>query len=170
MAQFARPASTIAAGNWLPTGAATLHEATDETVANDLTDYAGVAEISTETLEVKLGAITDPSVSTGHTVFVRFRDDIGAYTWTFALYQGATVKASWNDTATASAFKDTSYTLTGPETDSLTDYADLRMRLSVQGGGLGVLCYVTQIYFQAPDATPPTPPFYDVFLWNRPDE
>lgn len=169
MTQTARPISTISAGNWTPTGAPTLHEATDDVVANDLTDYAGVLETSSELFDVKFGPLSDPSLSTGHTFFIRFRDDLG-YSWNFTVLQGAIIIAGWSDSSIVSTFKDTSYTLTGAETDSITNYSDLRMRSNVVGAGFGIQCYVTQIYMQIPDATPSTPPFYDVYLWNRPDE
>ena len=66
-AQFARPSGTISSGNWVATGAPTLHEATDETTPNDNTDYA-VTGTSSDVAELSLSAIADPASSSNHVI------------------------------------------------------------------------------------------------------
>jgi hypothetical protein len=57
---------------------------------------------------------------------------------TVTLYQGATAKASKVITGiTVSAFTDDSFTLTGGEADSITDYNDLRLGFKASGTGGG---------------------------------
>jgi hypothetical protein len=139
MAQFGRPASTIAAGSWTVTGAATLWEAIDETSASD-SDYIQGGSTAT-TARIGLSSVTDPAASTGHVVRYRGQSN-GSSTperITVELRQGttliATVSSSYN--ITRGSPENVSYTLTGTEADSITNYATLELRFIVAtlGGG-----------------------------------
>lgn len=69
--QFARPVSTLAAGNWTPTGAASLHAAIGEEVASDA-EYArsGNPPVA-DTMEVGLSSVGTPDP--GGTIIVHVR-------------------------------------------------------------------------------------------------
>lgn len=171
MTQFARPSATDSAGNWTPSGAPTLQECMDEVVANDSTDAAVVNEIGSEIFTISLGAVTDPASSIGHSVDIRFTEALGAVIWNFELLCGVTSIATWTDTtAVANIFQTKTYNLTGLEADAITNYGTLKVKVIANGFFLGVLCQVTQIFFSCPDAGASAVPFYDIYLWARPDE
>lgn len=88
-----------------------------------------------ETVEFGLGAVTDPASSSGHTVRVRglINQAVGgAMTLTTELRQGASAlstPATWDDTLTVTA-QTFSHTLSGAQTDAITDYSTLRLRFT----------------------------------------
>lgn len=132
--QFARPASTTSAGLWTPVGAATLHEATDETTVSDA-DYAqsDVSPVSASAVRVAVGTLTDPTSSTGHVVRYRMgKDAAGGDTLTVTprLYQGVTLISTGPAQAVPDSFTTYSWTLTGAEADAVSNYADLRVDIS----------------------------------------
>ena len=130
--QFARPASDVTAGNWVPSTGGSLFATIDESVADDADyDRSPMSPPTASIMEVKLGSLTDPNVSTGHVVRYRIsKDQAGGdrIDMTVRLVQGTTVIASWthNDIpATPQTFEQT---LTTTQTDSITDYTNLRLR------------------------------------------
>jgi hypothetical protein len=62
--QFARPASTEAAGNWTYTGAASLHAALSETTASDSEYATSAASPSNDTMTLGLSSIAAPTSGT----------------------------------------------------------------------------------------------------------
>ena len=156
MAQFGRPNSDITTTNWsTSSGSGTLASHIDETTFSD-TDYI-LTTTDDASCEVALSSVTDPAVSTGHIVRWRWRvanaggggERGGAF-----LVQGATTKAtlatSYNLNRTA--YDAMSYTLTGTEADSITDYSDLRLRFTAEILGASEELRVSWAEMEVPDA------------------
>jgi hypothetical protein len=127
-AQLAAPASDISAGNWvrsLDNAGTGLYTMLDEPTYDD-NDYVYVN--SDSTLEVKFASVSDPATSTGHKVRYRIKGN-GAATITVSLRQGTgTEIASWAHTAASTTTTSYEQTLSSGQADSITDYADLRLR------------------------------------------
>ena len=130
MAQYARPDSDITFSNW--TGSYT---AIDEASYDD-GDYIQGANNNNGSAEVGLSDVADPVSSSDHVL--RFRawqqNNTKNRQLTAYLFQGTTQIASY---ACGNLVKDTptaySYTLTGAEADSITDYTDLWLRFTSYG-------------------------------------
>lgn len=129
MAQFARPTSDVALGGW----SGPAFSAIDEAVASDADFTSSPVAPSNAMLEVALGAVEDPQVSTGHVIRYRYQKDAanGAQiNLTVALMQGAVQIASWSHTNIANGFVTAAQTLSGVQADAITDYANLRLRFT----------------------------------------
>jgi hypothetical protein len=126
--QFAAPTSDISVGEWLRSSdnsGTALYTMLDETAYDD-NDYAYVN--SDSTLEVKFAPVSDPATSSGHKVRYRIKGN-GAATITVSLRQGSgTEIASWAHTAASTTTTSYEQTLSSGQADSITDYADLRLR------------------------------------------
>lgn len=175
MSQFARPASDISTGAWaaIPSSPATLWDKVSEVVSDDAATTARtfIVGAGTDTFEEKLSTVGDPSTSAGHIVRVHaFADDSlgdGANIDVF-LMQGAVQIATFTFSAGA-AWVTGQRTLSALEADSISDYSDLRIRVRANGSvGNSWIFDVSQMELQVPSVV--VPPFYDVFLWTRPDE
>lgn len=168
MAQTAVPTSTITTNNWYGTSDGftldtTLHTYIDETIAsaND-TDYifipANDANLDpipagTYVSEVKFGSLTDPTVNTAHNLKVRSRRYTGSFgnqTINVSLYQGTTLIYSSAVTATSS-YANTTLTLSEAEAANITDYTNLRIRMSHAFDGVGSPT-ISAVEFEVPDA------------------
>jgi uncharacterized protein (DUF427 family) len=126
--QYARPSSDIATNGWSSTGA-NLWSVLDETAADDADYIYSPTNPSTEQFEVKLSSVTDPAVSTGHTISVRLKALNADTNFDLNLVQGTTVLDSWTENVTVAAGLVTrTRTLSGAVADSITNYADLRVR------------------------------------------
>jgi hypothetical protein len=158
-AQYARPDGTISAGNsWSPIGAATLHEATDEITANNDTDYMSSDKFNT-TAELSLSNVNAPTVTTGHIIRFAFRAIGGGNeTCQVSLYQGAVLIASTAaESNTSGSYVTFSYTLSSGEAGAISDYTDLRFRITDAGSRKGEDVRVTWLEFEVPDSfAPPT--------------
>jgi len=163
--QIARPSSDITA-NWTPTTGATLFACIDETSANDDTDAidTGANPVSL-VCEVKFGSLTDPLSSSGHVVRYRFRRGPQGgknVSLTADLRQGATSIASWAhlDAAIVNSYTTFQQTLSSGQADSITDYTDLRLRLTAttSGGGGNTGVRFTWTELEVPDGTPTISP------------
>lgn len=128
---YSVPIGTVSAGDWIPIGAATLHEAVDETVAAlDINDH--IETDTTVACELSLLALPDPQSSSGHVLtWVTTLESVAfdVLPCRISLYQGATLVAQSDFDSDPSFPQTISYTLSGPEADAITDYADLRVRL-----------------------------------------
>lgn len=131
------PDGDITVNTWTTdTGGTTnLYQAIDEGTASD-TDYVqSVANPASIIYECTLENGTDPAMSSGHTVRVRALIDAaigGATTLRTEVRQGASAlstPAFWDDVLTPSA-QTFEHTLSGAQTDAITDYADLRYRFT----------------------------------------
>lgn len=134
--QAALPASDASVGTWTTdAGAATnLYQRIDEPDFNDADYIQSVAGPATTVYEAALSALTDPASSAGHAFQIRALLDVAGppATLTSEIRQGASAlstPATWSDapTATAQTF---AHTLTGPQTDAITDYGALRLRVT----------------------------------------
>lgn len=145
MAQFARPDSDVTALGG--SGSGTFADI-DETSFSD-SDYLYSNDNVDVTYECGLSNVTDPVSSSGH--IVRWRQAQSdqsaspiapssggtASEYSAYLYQGATLIATLvsGETSNEGSFLAKSYTLSGTEADSITDYTDLRIRFDFVGGG-----------------------------------
>jgi hypothetical protein len=160
MSQFARPdGDTTITGLWVNEAAGTtnLFQSIDEVTASD-TDYVQSASNpdGTALYECGLSNATDPAVSTGHVIRYRMGKDITAgrtINVDVALYQGTSLVVSWThlDMDAAASHEQT---LTGPQTDAITDYADIRFRFNptATGGGAARKARIYWIEMELPDA------------------
>jgi hypothetical protein len=160
MAQFLRPSSDITTTNITGTFADV-----DETSAND-SDFVVSPDNIAATYETLLSSVTDPLSATGHTVRVRHaKADTGtppstsgnSQTASFFLYQGATLIATLGSGITLGAWTTLTYNLTGGQANSITNYADLRVRVDIpaSGGGSPSIrrgAAVSWIEMEVPDA------------------
>jgi hypothetical protein len=121
--QYMRPSSDISTGTWRPSSGATLAPMLSESTPDDA-NYI-FAQIGT-TAEIKLGAVTDPAVSSGHTLRYRAASRFSR-TLTMGVYNGASLVASFPQVLTPTL---TQYevTLSGAEADAITDYTDVRVK------------------------------------------
>ena len=134
MAQFARPDGDQSVGNWTTDGGGTtnLYQSIDEASPNDSDYVRSELSPSSSAYECTLGNIEDPQSSSGHVVRYRYRKDAAGgqqVDLTVQLRQGAsTVIASATHTNISETITAGSFTLSGAEADSITDYTDLRLR------------------------------------------
>lgn len=133
--QYARPSGTISAFSWTAVGAATIHEATDE-VTPSMADYARspVSPTTASSFRVSMSSLSDPASSADH--FVRYamgKDTVGGHTLTVtpSLYQGTTLISTGPSQVVPDYETTYEWELSGAEADNITDYADLRVDISV---------------------------------------
>ena len=140
MPQFARPSTDTTRESWEEDDGTTtaIFDQIDETAADD-GDYIRSALVPTSDVYVtKLTAVTDPLQSTGHTVRYRYGKDVTAgaqIDLIVQLRQGyvnegtpGTLIVAQTHTNVAVFPVAGSIALSGAESDSITDYADLYLR------------------------------------------
>ncbi|MEX2159372.1 MAG: hypothetical protein WEB04_08220, partial [Dehalococcoidia bacterium] len=155
--QFARPMADIATGGWATTP---LWDKLDEVTADDATtEIQSSNDPISDPFEVQLSAVSDPSLSTGH--ILRYRvAQVGTKTATVdvALYQGATLIASDIQQTLTTTYQTFTYTLSGAEADAITNYSDLRVRVTASATGAGDLttALATWIELEVPGLPTPT--------------
>lgn len=142
----ARPDGTISSSNTTVTGAATHHQAINETSPSDA-EYVQGNTNTAATFEVSLGNITDPDYadSLRHVMRMRAsRSSTANVNITIALVQGTTIKATRTETGVGATITDYSYVLTADEANTITDYTDLRLRFTQnQAANVGMRIYYT---------------------------
>lgn len=165
MTQFARPASDITVGGWLPTPIAPK---LSEVIADDNTTKVSVTLNGTsDTFEVKLSNLLGP-VRAGHTIRIRTACGTVPGAFLVELYESTILRASFAADDGSGLFNTTTYVLSAAEANSISDYQNLRVRVRAEETLFGITVFdVTWIELEVPDITPP---FYDIFLWARPDE
>lgn len=142
MAQFGRPSTDTTREAWEEDDGTTdaLWGEIDETVADDA-DYIRSAQVpTTDAYVTKLTSVTDPLQSTGHIVRYRYGKDVSGGAQidiVVQLRQGyvnegtpGTLIASNTHTNVSSGWTAGSFTLSGAEADTITDYADLFIRIT----------------------------------------
>lgn len=125
---------------WTSPGASTTHYTIidDDTTCVGTSNADDISEDSGATYRMTLTNATDPTSSTNHTWYCyAYRSSNKANTLTINLYQGTT---QINTTTTCSGtvtngtpgakFPAGGCTLSGTEADSITDYTDLRIRVT----------------------------------------
>jgi hypothetical protein len=131
--QSVGPATDITTTGWTATGGTgSLASAIDETPADDGDFITSPPNPSSSVVEVKFATVTDPGVSDGHRFDYRVRVlNAGSYSVTAALFQGGTqIATETRTTGLTSSFQTFTLTLSGGEADAITDYTDLRLRVT----------------------------------------
>jgi hypothetical protein len=131
--QSAGPSTDITTTGWTATGGTgTLASAIDEFPADDADYITSPGNPSGSVAECKFPSFTDPSFSTGHRLDYRVRvRNAGSYTVVVGVYQGTTLIASTSHTSgLTTSFQDFTLTLSGAEADAISDYTDLRVRVT----------------------------------------
>lgn len=132
MAQFARPSADTVRTAWTDQagGTTNIYTTIDESVASDADYIKTAAPPGTNEFETLLTTVEDPLSSTGHIMRWRRRKSASGgaqINLTVRLLVSTTQITSQSDSDIPAAFTDTSYTLSGAEADSITDYANLRL-------------------------------------------
>ena len=99
MAQFARPSSDVATGNWTSTP---LWQKVDEVTRSDTDFISSANNTSGDTCELGLSNISDPALSTGHVLRYAYRKSAAvghSIDVRVRLLQGVTEIASFTHTA-----------------------------------------------------------------------
>jgi hypothetical protein len=143
--QHALPTSTVSnSGSWTITGASTVHEALDEAAtAIDTTTYVTTpGNPNNAAFEVALGSLSAPSVDDDHVVMVYAQFVSGGRTLSLQIevYQGTTQIATRtvsNITSATTAWQLLGYRLTTSEAAAITDYSNLRVRVTCNATGTG---------------------------------
>jgi len=150
MVQIGTPDGTVS-NNWTVTGAATAHAALASASDSSLIETPTV----TDACRVNINSLTDPVSSTGH--IIKFRAQAtgsgGPERVQVKIFETSTERAaSGNIAITRGSFAAYSYTLDATETDSITDYTDLRIEvLAAVVGGTEKL-EVSEAFFEIPNA------------------
>lgn len=130
--ELARPDSDIfQSGTWSP---APLWSQLDD---NDTADFVTSQNTTAENaFTVGLTDVSDPASSTGHVLRASIRKSGGTNSQnaTIRLLQGSTTVATIQVTNVPTTFTIYSYTLTAAEADAITDYTDLRIKVSKNAG------------------------------------
>lgn len=127
--QLSSPASDVSDGTWIASdGSGNLFSMIDESSADDA-DYIYTITAADQ-CEVALASLTDPVSSTGHKVRYRIRGD-GVSGITVTLRQGTgTTIASWTHDPAPVDWTTVEQTLSAGEANSISNYADLRLRFT----------------------------------------
>ena len=141
MAQFGRPSTDTTREAWEEDDGTTasIFDQIDEAIADD-GDYIRSAQVPTSDVYcTKLTSVTDPLQSTGHIVRYRYGKDIAAGAQidiTVQLRQGYVDEGTQGTLIHSEVHTNVgvfpiagSFTLSGGEADSITNYADLFLRI-----------------------------------------
>lgn len=182
MAQILVPTTDSGASGLLNESASSsnLFQSVDEGATPNNSDYYGSTSPTPGQVDHQLTAGSDPAVSTGHVIHLRAMDTGGVGSnVTIYLYQGnpgsgGSLLKSWvGFSGKIGTPTDSSYTLSGGEADSITNYADLWFRVEIGGTGKGGAGSgrVHNVYLEVPDAAssgPVIPVFMNQYRqrWN----
>ena len=150
MTQTARPISDVTTYSWNTTP---LWSKVND--ASDATYITGTPGWNSTECELKLASLTDPVSSTGHIVYVRARVASGsgaAEALGFALLQGTTYIGYWYPSVSRTTITTYSATLSTAQANSITDYANLRIRLYQLYVETGENINVHDVWMECPDA------------------
>lgn len=124
-ARFARPYADVTAGTWLPSQpGAGLFSMIDEPNPN-AADF--IYATGAGYCEIRLQPVKDPQTSAGQKIRYQLWDE-GGGAMTVHLMQGSAYIATWEHLVLPPVPTEQSQTLTPIECDSITNYADLRLR------------------------------------------
>ena len=150
MVQIGTPTATVS-NDWTVTGAASAHVALASASDSSLIE----TQTQGDRCRVNIGTLTDPEVSTGHIIKFRAQSTGSGAPERIEvlLFEGATQRAnSANIAITRGSFNPFSYTLDTTETDSITDYTDLRIEVHAAVCGATEKLECSEAFFEIPDA------------------
>ena len=144
--QYGRPIADITVGGW---GTPPLWDKIDEVTPDDAATQVQTGNNpSNDPCEVRLLAVNDPLIDSGHTLRVRAYTT-GSGNLTYGLYQGTTQIAS-QTSVLGGAYATFAINLTPEQIGAITNYADLRVRLTANGSSGRIR--VTWIELEVPDS------------------
>lgn len=175
LSQKARPLSDVSTGGWTAQGAADLRsalageKADDNTVIRSAIAADAVANPANATCEVRLTVVADPrtsAISVSHVPFrssgylVRFRyrsaGQSQSIDLTVKVIDNATERTSWSLRSTSNEWTTAAFTLTPQQADSISNYANLRLRFIATGGnGANRQIEISWIDFELPHTERP---------------
>lgn len=125
-----RPTSDITVGNWTPSEGSTLYGVVDEVTPDDNDFMRSEVNPSASLAEVGLGSSADPQTSDFHLVRYRYaKHGSATLQLVFYLMEGTTQIATWSDTDVPGTPTTGEYQLSVAEANSITNYANLRIRV-----------------------------------------
>lgn len=122
--RFARPIRDISRNGWVPSKGNDLFSMVDDIVAGD---DEFISATTSAVCELALRPVIDPNTSSNQAVRYRAYSPTGAGL-TVELRQGALLIASWTHDALPTTTTLFEQALTGAQCDSITNYADLRIK------------------------------------------
>jgi|GEM_PF-6756074 len=155
--QFGRPGGDISVGSWSPFPASptTLWDKIDEQFDNRDTDYI-FSDTKGDECEFSLPGLTDPETGLNHFLACIAKCPAGAgkgESLYIALVENGTVRAQSPTHPVGRVFWEyIRYDLTEAEANSITNYANLRLRIHIVEVGGGEPIRVTQAEFKCPPA------------------
>jgi hypothetical protein len=161
VANFARPSADISRGSWTTQsgGTANLFATLDEGVADD-NDYVISALNANSTYECRLSSVAPAIIPRAHLIALRGRKDAsGGNTKgvSVSLVQGSTVIGTLDFPDLPFAVTQQNVSIPKSMASQITDYADLRVRLTstgiTSGGSARRRAIVTGIALRVPQAT-----------------
>jgi hypothetical protein len=129
VSEFA-PSSDVAAGGWTASAGGALYPMVDELAADDADYIQSTVNPSADVAELKFAASGAPSVTHSHRLRYRIKSTLGTESLIVSLYCGATLIKSETRSPVPATWTTYEMALSGAEAASITDYADLRVRLS----------------------------------------
>lgn len=155
MTQYAVPIFDLLNSTFTLTGGATLHDVLDDGIDGGVPDDDTTKAFSStvaDFLSCALTPILDPHVNTGHILKIRVKDSAAAVVGTvnFRLRQGGQQILSQTSNLTT-GWTTISVTLSSAQADSITNYANLEVRVAYQSAGIGGGLNVSACEFQCPD-------------------
>ena len=157
MPEFQRPDGDQTVNNWVT---APLWSKINQAIPDDAALVQSENDPSNDIMEVTLESLTDPAVSTGHIVRYRLAKgetgggQPGTINAIVGLYQATTLIASQTESGLSTGFATFSFTLSAGETDNISDYGDLRVRVDADksAGARTSWLEVSGIEFETPSA------------------
>lgn len=144
MPQFARPDADTTIGNFQDAGGGTtnIYQSIDESSANDSDFVRSPVSPVSEVYVARLSDVTDPALSTGHTMRMRTSTDQDAQEvldFTQQLRQGYTnegspgtlIASQSRNSVSSTSWSTSTHNLSGAEADAITDYTALFFRFVV---------------------------------------
>lgn len=141
MAQFGRPSADTLRDNWEEDDGTTtnIYDQIDESSSDDADYIRTQLSPSDDVYVTKLSAVEDPLTDTGHVVRYRYRKDATSgeqIDLTVELREGyvdestkgTLIASNTHTNIGGSSWTAGSFTLSGGEADSITDYSDLYLR------------------------------------------
>lgn len=142
--QYARPISDTSSTGWVPTGSSDRFATLDEASPSDA-DYVQAGSTLANILEMSLSAVSDPGTDADHVLHIRASAPTSGNSLQVDLYGPGLIK-HWDSGNFLPGFSLTgslttfNLTLTAGEASLITDYTQLRVKLTAYGsnGGLNV--------------------------------